>query len=637
MFQDLFRPRRRPQPKHRPTARIFLESLEDRLLLSISQLGAASAAVGDIQVMYNARNTFTDFPDYNKSGTLNGEGVGPDAPVFVIENTSGVAITGAVLTITPPGAAADSFQVGTIPAGGHVFVEPGVSNDGGTGHTFFAVTGSPLDTSDVGPSSSSTPFAFTGVQNGAPIASGVFTPTATAGPSNDGAESSINFLGNEDAPCNDCFGPNVVATLSNVGAAGQVQFAAALFSATKSNGTATITVTRTGDSTGTATVHYATSNGTAVAGQDYAAASGDLTFNPGETSKPVPISLLGGSVLTGTETVLLALSNPTGSTLGSQATAVLDLTDPVTKMNLTGPTVVPVGASNSYQVTLVNAAGNPVLGYRGTVQVAVQASGLRILPFTYTFTATDNGSHAFPVRFVSPGVQTLVVTDAALGVSAQLTVTANPAAATRLTLASASNPSTLGAAVTLTALVQSTNPAAGTPTGTVLFEENGVALGVVELDPAGRATFTIPDLAPGSHSLEAVYSGDDIYAGVGPAVLTQVVADQPVADVSALLSVRLGRARRRGRIRQQPISVLNVGGRMLEGPISLVLDRLPRRVRLLGATGRTSGGSPYLDLTLGPDNLLAPGAALSTTLVFVTPPGGSVRFLLHLLAGVGPR
>jgi hypothetical protein len=614
-------------------ARLTCEVLEDRSLPSV---------VGDIQVMYNARNTFTDFPDYNKQGTLNGEGVSPDAPVFIIENTSGVAITGAVLTVTPPGAAADSFHVGTIPAGGHAFVEPGVSNDGATKHTFFAVTGSPLDTCDSGPTSNSTQFELTGVQNGAAIASGVFTPAATAGPSNDGAVSDINFLGGPgdvDPPTNDVFGPKVVATLTSVGSgSGPVQFAAATFSATKAGGTATVTVSRTGSSTGTATVHYATSAGTAVAGQDYAAAAGDLTFNPGETSKPIPINLLSGAVITGTETVRLTLSNPTGTTLGGQATAVLDLTDPVTRIALTGPTVVPVGVANGYLVRALNAAGDPVLGYRGTVQLTVHGnSGPGSLPSVHTFTAADNGAHTYSVTFVTAGSQTLTATATALGASAQLTVTVNPTAAAELTLVSANNPSLLGAPVTVTAVVRSTNPAAGTPTGTVLFEEGGVALGVVELDATGQAAFTIPNLAPGAHTLEAVYSGDEVYAGVGPAVLNQVVADQPVTDVTALLSVRLGRARRRGRFQRQPLTLQNFSGRLLEGPISLVFDKLPPGVRLRGATGRTSVGSPYLNLTPEPNNLLAPGASLSTTLLFMTPPGARVRFLLHVLAGVGPR
>jgi hypothetical protein len=41
------------------------------------------------------------------------------------------------------------------------------------------------------------------------------------------------------------------------------------------------------------TVNYSTQNGTAVAGADYRAASGRLTFGPGETSKTIPIAVIG--------------------------------------------------------------------------------------------------------------------------------------------------------------------------------------------------------------------------------------------------------------------------------------------------------------------------------------------------------
>ena len=41
----------------------------------------------------------------------------------------------------------------------------------------------------------------------------------------------------------------------------------------------------------TVTVNYATANGTAAAGSDYATSSGTLTFAPGETTKTIPVAI----------------------------------------------------------------------------------------------------------------------------------------------------------------------------------------------------------------------------------------------------------------------------------------------------------------------------------------------------------
>src|SRR5262249_59077369 len=65
---------------------------------------------------------------------------------------------------------------------------------------------------------------------------------------------------------------------------GVLQFSSATYAVNESQATAIITVTRTGGSTGTVSVHYATSDGTATAGSDYAATSGTLTFANGETT-----------------------------------------------------------------------------------------------------------------------------------------------------------------------------------------------------------------------------------------------------------------------------------------------------------------------------------------------------------------
>ena len=60
------------------------------------------------------------------------------------------------------------------------------------------------------------------------------------------------------------------------------------------------------------TVDWATADGTATAGEDYTAASGSLTFAPGETSKRVSVAVLNDTASEGDETVTLQLSNISG-------------------------------------------------------------------------------------------------------------------------------------------------------------------------------------------------------------------------------------------------------------------------------------------------------------------------------------
>ena len=75
-------------------------------------------------------------------------------------------------------------------------------------------------------------------------------------------------------------------------------------------------VTLSHPSSRTVTVSYVTADGTATAGDDYTAASGSLTFNAGDTSQTVEITVLTDSEDEGQETLTLTLSNP------SQATSV---------------------------------------------------------------------------------------------------------------------------------------------------------------------------------------------------------------------------------------------------------------------------------------------------------------------------
>lgn len=78
---------------------------------------------------------------------------------------------------------------------------------------------------------------------------------------------------------------------------------------------ATFTVTLSAASSQTATVQYATANGTAIAPADYTAKSGTLTFAPGQVSKTIVIPIRGDLAQEANETFKVNLSAPTKATI----------------------------------------------------------------------------------------------------------------------------------------------------------------------------------------------------------------------------------------------------------------------------------------------------------------------------------
>ena len=86
-------------------------------------------------------------------------------------------------------------------------------------------------------------------------------------------------------------------------------------------GSATLDFTVTLDSaaTETVTVEWATSDGTATAGTDYTAGDGTVTFNAGDSSKTVSVTVAGDNVDEPNETFTVTLSNPSGATIGDGA------------------------------------------------------------------------------------------------------------------------------------------------------------------------------------------------------------------------------------------------------------------------------------------------------------------------------
>lgn len=108
-----------------------------------------------------------------------------------------------------------------------------------------------------------------------------------------------------------------------------VQFQSPTGAIVEDAGSAVITVTRTGDLTGSVSVGYFTSDGTAtVFNGDYSPGSGRLSFAPGDSSKSITVPITNDQAVEGNETFNVTLNNPSnGVTIGSPSTTVITITD----------------------------------------------------------------------------------------------------------------------------------------------------------------------------------------------------------------------------------------------------------------------------------------------------------------------
>jgi streptogramin lyase len=121
--------------------------------------------------------------------------------------------------------------------------------------------------------------------------------------------------------------------------------------------------------------------------------------------------------------------------------------------------------------------------------------------------------------------------------SAAVAVTVSPGtvtpAPTTVALGSSLNPAVVGQAVTFTATVQ--GPAgSGTPTGTVTFQDGNVILGTFAVEADGTATVTTSFATAGGHAITASYSGDTNFAASSQDLTEQVNAPAAATTTTTL-------------------------------------------------------------------------------------------------------
>ena len=152
----------------------------------------------------------------------------------------------------------------------------------------------------------------------------------------------------------------------STGATGSVQFTATSVQVIEDVGTLSVTVVRTGGTAGNLSVDYATTDGTAIAGQDYTSASGTLTFTGGETTKTIQIPIADDATTETDETFSISLGAANLEALGAPVKLVVTVQDhdTVPTIRVDGVNVVEGNAGNTtdalFTISLSAATGRAV-------------------------------------------------------------------------------------------------------------------------------------------------------------------------------------------------------------------------------------------------------------------------------------
>jgi hypothetical protein len=135
------------------------------------------------------------------------------------------------------------------------------------------------------------------------------------------------------------------------------------------------------------------------------------------------------------------------------------------------------------------------------------------------------------------------------------------------------------------------------------------------------------------------------HEGAPPQVVTStadVTSTTPViSDVTSQVNftprrIRFNPMTRRSRVR---LHIRNRSDSAIQGPLFLVLDKLPHKVRLRGPDGFAQthliAGSPYRVVPIGGNGLLTPGQDVTVVLEFLNPLRRRITFTPRVLAGAG--
>lgn len=310
----------------------------------------------------------------------------------------------------------------------------------------------------------------------------------------------LNTSGVRTLTATDTVTPSITGSASitvNPGAA--ILFDVTAANVTPSAGTPTnVTVVARDAQNNIATGYVGTFNFTSSDAQATLPSNGQTLTN-GQGTFSVTFGTNGSQTITATDSVTPSITGFDTVTVSAGTVASLSVT------GLTSPSVAG-STGNTFTVTALDQFGNVVPTYNQTIAIS-SSDTLAILPESYSFTPSDNGSHTFIYALATAGTQTITVTNApnvpTLTTTESVVVTPDDA----LTLSVSNFPdpygvNTLGTFL-VTALDRFGNTATGY-TGTVNFTSSNGNVTFTSL------TYTFNTADAGEHTFDATFNSTGV-------------------------------------------------------------------------------------------------------------------------------
>ena len=168
---------------------------------------------------------------------------------------------------------------------------------------------------------------------------------------------------------------------------------------------AVFTVTLTPPNEQVVTVDYTTTDGTAVADEDYSATSGTLRFEPGETIQNIQVATLRDAIAEPSESFTVELSDPVGTAITNSTGVGTIAADAMPALSITDAVPVAEGGEATFMVSLSPASSELV-----TIAYATQ-DGTAVAGSDYT---AASGTLQFDPGMTSHTIRVAVLNDTAV-------------------------------------------------------------------------------------------------------------------------------------------------------------------------------------------------------------------------------